>query len=82
MLSSWNKDIIIIIIIIDETEFLLSLRARFPSIISSIKIELNVSRDKLSSITIEITFSVALRRGFKKPVQSSLISVTPGTKIF
>ena len=33
-----------------------------------------------SSIAIEPTVSVALRRGFKKPVQSSLISVTPGTR--
>ena len=31
---------------------------------------------------IEPTVGVALRRDFKKAVQSSLISVTPGTRIF
>ena len=54
-----------------------NLRARCPSIFSSIAIELNVPRDEFSSVAIELTF-VALRRGLKKPVQSSLISVTPG----
>ena len=43
----------------------LKLRARCPSIFSSIAIELNVPRDEFSSIAIELTF-VALRRGFKK----------------
>ena len=33
---------------------------------SSIAIELNVPRDELSSIAIEPTVSVVLRRGFKK----------------
>ena len=33
---------------------------------SSIAIELNVPRDEFSSIAIEPTLSVALRRGFKK----------------
>ena len=37
-----------------------------PSIFSSIAIQLNVPRDKFSSIAIEPTVSVALRRGFKK----------------
>ena len=50
----------------DAIEFLLSLRARCPSSFSSIAIELNVPRDEFSSIAIELTFSVALRRGFKK----------------
>ena len=45
-------------------------------------VELNVPRDAFSSIAIEPTASVALRRGFEKKVQSSLISVTPGTRIF
>ena len=45
---------------------LLSLRAHCPSIFSSIAIELNVPRDEFSSIAIEPTVSVALRRGFKK----------------
>ena len=44
----------------------MSLRARCPSIFSSIAIELNVPRDEFSSIAIEPTVSVALRRGFKK----------------
>ena len=49
---------------------------------SSIAIELNVPRDEFSSIAIEPTVSVALRRGFIKSRFSSLISVTPGTRIF
>ena len=44
----------------------LSLRAHCPSFFSSIAIELNVPRDEFSSIAIEPTVSVALRRGFKK----------------
>ena len=53
----------------DAIEFLLGLRAHCPLI--------------FSSIAIEPTVSVALRRGLKKkPVQSFLISVTPGTRIF
>ena len=48
----------------DAIEFLL--RVRCPSIFSSIAIELNVTRDELSSIMIEPTVGVALRRGFKK----------------
>ena len=47
-------------------EFLLSLRARCPSIFSSIAIELNVTRDEFSSIMIEPTVGVALRSDFKK----------------
>ena len=50
----------------DAIEFLLSLKARCPSISSSIAIELHVPRDKFGSIAIELTFSVSLRRGFKK----------------
>ena len=50
----------------DAIELLLSLRAHCPSIFSSIAIELNVSHDKFSSIAIEPTVSVNLRRGFKK----------------
>ena len=50
----------------DAIEFLLSLRARYPSIFSSIAIELNVPRDEFSSIMIEPTVGVALRRGVKK----------------
>ena len=38
-------------------------RARCPSVLS---IELNVPRDEFSSIAIEPTVSVALRRSFKK----------------
>ena len=53
-------------IYLDAIEFLLSLRARFPSIFSSISIELNVPRNEFSSIAIEPTVSVNLRRGFKK----------------
>ena len=49
---------------------------------SSIAFELNVPRVEFNSIAIELTFSVVLRRGFKKPVQSPLISVTPGRRIF
>ena len=49
---------------------------------SLIAIELNVPRDEFSSIAIEPNVSVALRRGLKKPVQSSLISVAPETRIF
>ena len=50
---------------------------------SSIAIELNVPSDEFSSIAIRPTVSVALRRGFKKKtVQSSLILVTPETRIF
>ena len=58
----------------------MSQRARCPSIFSSTAIELSAPRDEFHSI--EPTVGVALRRGFKKPVQSSLISVTPGTRIF
>ena len=47
-------------------EFLLTLRARCPSIFISIAIELNVPRDEFSSIAIEPNVSVALKRGFKK----------------
>ena len=50
----------------DAIEFLLSLKSRCPSIFGSIAIELNVPRDEFSSITIEPTVSVALRRGFIK----------------
>ena len=53
-------------IYLDAIEFLLSLRARCPSIFSSNAIELNIPRDEFSSIAIEPTVSVALRRGFKK----------------
>ena len=56
----------------DAIEFLLSLRARCPSIFSSIAIKLNAPRDEFSSIAIEPTVSVALRRGFKKA--SSVLS--------
>ena len=52
----------------DAIEFLLSLRACCPSNFSSIAIELNVPRDEFSSIAIEPTVSVVLRRGFKKIV--------------
>ena len=50
----------------DAIEFLLSLRAHCPSIFSSIAIKVNVPRDEFSSIAMEPTVSVALRRGFKK----------------
>ena len=55
----------------------LATRARCPSILSSIAIELNVPRGESSSIAIEQTFGT-LRRTFKKPIQSSLISVSKG----
>ena len=48
---------------------------------SSIAIELNVPCDEFSSIAIE-PIIVSLGRGFKKPVQSFLMSVTPGTRSF
>ena len=45
--------------------------ARCPSNFSSIAIELNVSRDGFSSITITIELtSVTFGHGFKNPVQS------------
>ena len=47
----------------------------------SIATDLNVPRDDFSSLAIELTF-VTLGHGFKKPVQSSVVSVTPGTRIF
>ena len=50
----------------DAIEFLLSLRTRCPPIFSSIAIKLIVPRDESSSIAIEPTVSVALRRGFEK----------------
>ena len=43
----------------------MSLRARCPSIFSSIAIKLNVTCDEFSSIAIELTF-VTSGRGFKK----------------
>ena len=57
-ITSWVVFILQIIII-------LYLRARCPSIFSSIAIELNVPRDAFSSIAIELTF-VILGHGFKK----------------
>ena len=48
----------------DAIEFLFSLRAHCPSSFSSIAIELNVPRDEFSSIALEPTVSVALKRGF------------------
>ena len=66
---------------------LTSSRSTFSSIAIELNvprdaIELNVPRDDVSSIAIELTF-VNLGRGLKKkPVQSSLISVTPGRRIF
>ena len=57
------------------------LRARCPSIFSSIAIELNVPCDDFSSIAIELIF-VILGRGFKKPVQSSMIFVRLGQGLF
>ena len=45
----------------DAIEFLLSLRARCPSFLES-----KCTYDESSSIAIELTFCVALRRGFKK----------------
>ena len=53
---------------IQTIEFLLSLRACSA-------IELNVPRDEFSSIAIEPTVSVALRRGFKKKAGSVLSDI-------
>ena len=63
-------------------KFLLSLRVHCPSIFRSITIKLNVPHDKFSSIPIEPTVSVPWDAALKQPVQSSLISVTSGTRIF
>ena len=52
------------------------LRARCPSIFSSIAIELNVPRDDFSSIAIELLSS--WDTVLKKPVQSSIIFVRLG----
>ena len=58
------------------------IRVCCPSTFSSITIELNVPLDEFSSSAIELT-SVTFGHGLKKkPVQSSLILVTPGTWIF
>ena len=45
------------------------------------KVHLREVSGKFSSITIELPF-VTLGRGLKKLIQSSLISVTPETRIF
>ena len=57
-----------------------ALSVNFSSIAIEL-VELNMPRDEFSSIAIKLTY-VTLGRGLKNPVQSSLISVTPGTRIF
>ena len=59
----------------------MQLRARCPSMFSSIAIELNVPRDDLSSIAIEITF-VTLGHGLKKADSVLFDICAPGTWTF
>ena len=57
------------------------LRARCPSFLSSIAIELNVPHDDFSSIAIELTF-VTLLHGFKKAGPVLFDICAPGTRTF
>ena len=58
-----------------------NVRARCPSMFSSIAIELNVPRDDFSSIAIELTF-VILGHGFKKAGSIFYGICAPGTRTF
>ena len=57
------------------------LRARCPSVFSSIAIEPNVPRDDFSSIAIELAF-VILGHGFKKASSFLYDICVPGTRTF
>ena len=57
------------------------LRARCPSIFSSIAIELNVPRDDFSLIAIELTF-VVLGHRFKNATSVLYDICAPGTRMF
>ena len=57
------------------------LRARCPSIFSSIAIELNVPRDDFCLIAVELTF-VTLGHGFKKAGSVLFDIYAPGTQTF
>ena len=65
----------------EPNKLAIKLRARCPSIFSSIAIELNIPRDDFSSIAIQLTF-VILGHALKKAGSVLYDICAPGTRIF